>query len=1800
MPSINSFRKLLTLTGFLPLTLLTLLAFGAAPAARAQNSSQQRGFQPGSSYSVSDIESVNNQNGNLMLSIPLASLPAGRGGSPGAGVSLIYNSKLWTSPSSMVPNGGVNPNNTRRYEERHFLHRSQGGGWHYGFRYQVQVLDRQVEEAFYNSQQVSGCPDENGYKSWKVRVHFPDGSTSDFVPEGYEGADFTSVNDGYSSIRPDGARSGCVCTAGSSSTGCQVWSRESQPFLNRTLTYYSTDGRYLRLDIEHDSDNSYTNNRWTLYTSGGTRVVGNGMAEVSNSVPANDVQYVYDRNNNFVRIQGNEISDQLGRSITIQHDDPAAGVDTIMARGFGGAPLKWTVKWKTVTVHKILGTCAPWATCTASALHSDFDFKFPLRVVEQVTLPAEAGGLSYTFTYNGNADPNDAAMSYGWGEVASVTVPSGAKASYAYQSDGAHSLNWQNVLYNYVTVKELSHLREYDGASTLATEKWLYQVGFNGQNTGTPGYSEVIAPDGGKVSHWFYGSGALEGLEYRTVNPDGSMVEKVWKENIPKGYRYPQVINSTGTTMTLGGQKPGANTYVKTEFVSVKDAAGNYVRTAIKDYDYDKNGNVTRLAEYDWVPFADVPRSDPGFGVLGLPQGVPGGAQPLRVTVNSYHLSTPDASDFTTNSPNSYHMPTSARLRNSISSTEIRDGVGQIVSRAECTYDDPATTGNPTLQRSWDSTKGALIGTGADATRLDATNSVSVRNEYDDNAADPALRYGNITLSVDANGNRTKYIYGPVLRPDGTSVTGLYPTTVVAADGTSVQRTSSSVYDFLTGLATRVTDEDNQVSTSTTYDALGRPTLVEEADGEVDVNNVSLERRTVTEYSDALRRVIVRYDLDSTGDGKRVSVLHYDQLGRVRLSRTLEDASTQSATDETAGIKVQTRYMFSGQGSYQLVSNPYRAADSSAAGGEETMGWAVTTSDQGGRVVRAETFSGVKPPAPFATAGANANSTGAVVTAYDAEKVTVTEQAGKQRLRVSDALGRLMKVYEAPNAADYNYLTTYSYDALGNLTQVAQDAQTRTFGYSSLSRLTSVVNPESGRVTYEYDAAGNLKKKVDARHIRAEYDYDALNRVIGRSYSVEPGHQAPAGYVATPAISYHYDGKGMPEENGTPLPTPAHSAGRLTAVKSSISETIYTEFDVAGRVKKHRQVVDPGTSSGQKYLMEYWYDLAGNLTSQKYPSGKVFETAYDNAGRVAGVKNQATGGYYAGAAATDPTNRIKYAAHGAVEEMKLGNGLWEHATFNTRLQAVQIGLGTASTDSSRLRLDLGYGTTNNNGNLRSQSITIAGSLTLSQNYVYDDLNRLDTAREVKPVNGTETETWKQRFTYDQFGNRAFNTDETTDNVEGQQLSFGPINNRITTTGYDYDDAGNVTVAPGGVYRYNAENRLAAANGGGDAYGGASYFYDGQKRRVKKVMSGVTTVYVYDLLGRVIAEYSSQGGTGGGLSYLTHDQMGSARVVTDGNGAPKSRHDYLPFGEEINTFNVTTSGREAVTSYNLANVRHKFTGHERDPETALDYMQARYYSSTGGRFTGADPYNPVVDSEKEEDFEEYLGQPQNWNRYAYVWNNPLKYIDPNGEKVYVVTYTTGNSSGDESFRRAAQTKAEHIRQSREFNGKTDIVILRAVNTKDDFSRVVDEANSLGKQFGQVQQITVYAHAAHDGPIFHDRNGKGIQWTQQEITNMQVNWASTAIAKFYGCNTANFAQTFANTQSVPSYGYEGFAYFSNKHNEMVPDQGGGQPLYLIHADYGRANGVLGAVRYKTGFGNVYDMVRRNPASGSGPRR
>jgi len=186
--------------------------------------------------------------------------------------------------------------------------------------------------------------------------------------------------------------------------------------------------------------------------------------------------------------------------------------------------------------------------------------------------------------------------------------------------------------------------------------------------------------------------------------------------------------------------------------------------------------------------------------------------------------------------------------------------------------------------------------------------------------------------------------------------------------------------------------------------------------------------------------------------------------------------------------------------------------------------------------------------------------------------------------------------------------------------------------------------------------------------------------------------------------------------------------------------------------------------------------------------------------------------------------------------------------------------------------------------------------------------------------------------------------------------------------------------------------------------------------VQTTQAGVTKSYFYDINGSVVAEYEATGGTGYGAlkrlnvcvggrllavdevqtdgtkvtSYIMADRQGSTRVLMNAAGAVTSRHDYFPFGEELGAGTgapgTPTGMRTAAQGYSAAdNVRDRYAGTRLDDATGLDHTLWRKLETRSGRWTTPDPYGTSLK----------VANPQSFNRYSYVHNDSLNFVDRSG-------------------------------------------------------------------------------------------------------------------------------------------------------------------------------------------------------------
>ena len=551
-----------------------------------------------------------------------------------------------------------------------------------------------------------------------------------------------------------------------------------------------------------------------------------------------------------------------------------------------------------------------------------------------------------------------------------------------------------------------------------------------------------------------------------------------------------------------------------------------------------------------------------------------------------------------------------------------------------------------------------------------------------------------------------------------------------------------------------------------------------------------------------------------------------------------------------------------------------------------------------------------------------------VTYAYENNQTTLTDEAGNQRRYTYDVLGQMTQVEEPDPTLETPVLTAYKYYGFGPLYQSSQNGQLRTFVHNWLGQKTSQTQPETGTTTFTYDGDGRLASQTDARSITTTLTYDDANRLTQRSYS-----------DSTPTVSFQYD-----------------AAGNRTQMTDGLGTVTYTYDNMARPTDESRTL----TGVTGTFTTEYGYNVKGNLTQAKYPSGRVVDYTYA-AGGACCDSNSRLASVADGTTSTTLVSSLTYAAAGSTLTKTLGNGASQIGTYNNRLQLTGITATVSST--AVMHFAYGYGTSSQNtGRVLSRADDIQPEH--SANYVYDSIHRL------QQVTGGDGSSWGIAWTFDAWGNRLTQTPlgMATGKVGSQTLAY--TNNRNTS--FTYDATGNQTNDGLNNYTFNAENQITQMDGGAAVYG-----YDGDGRRMKKTF-GSETIYYFYALGVLVSEFTTtnSGATGAAstdrTTYQTADRLGTAVSIMEANGLVVENNRTLPYGEEW---------RPTVESGN----EHKFTSYQRDGESGLDYAGARYYENTRGRLNSPDK-GPMK-----------LWIPATLNRYSYVGMDPVNITDPSGNE-----------------------------------------------------------------------------------------------------------------------------------------------------------------------------------------------------------
>ena len=730
-----------------------------------------------------------------------------------------------------------------------------------------------------------------------------------------------------------------------------------------------------------------------------------------------------------------------------------------------------------------------------------------------------------------------------------------------------------------------------------------------------------------------------------------------------------------------------------------------------------------------------------------------------------------------------------------------------------------------------------------------------------------------------------------------------------------------------------------------------------------------------TRYSyDATHRFPVRIYTSPASSEKRYT---YDIWGNILTEKDSINSSANATTTNTYdgwGNLIRTQYADGSEVTYTRGWNNDAGKRYFVLTQGTARPWVKTWYDNSGREVHSESVG--------------ANNVSVVSTTYYNPKGQITSRSSTEgsfttgRGYTYDSRGRLTRE-QGPGGLDitYNYSTqgngiitetvsengrntTYVRDAWGNITSVTAPissvtnkyssnggiktticgGDTLSFQYDDCGNRTSLIDPDAGTTTYEYDALGRETKRTDARGVVFLTNYDYLGRVTQRKAGSE-------------TITYTY---------GT------SSTGQTRLISESYNgwTKSYT-YDGLGRVTGETMSKGNTISKSRSYT----YDSSnGLLSTRTMPGGKTIQYSYDAYGNTTGV------------------------------DFESGTIAWSLTGYNGRRTTSQIVLDNNSIPFEKTILLDQYGHLDSLKTIQPSQwgpLThqlekytfdpIRGNLTQKQgqydmypvSYTYDNADRLRTA--------TENNSQRMAVTYSVNGNILSKTGigSYTYGSTSHPHAVTEVDNTNGNIGYNeqqvyYNSWGKISSAwsydPNDFYYYSVEygpdlQRVWTQLDKTYNIEYSKYYWDDYE---EKTTGSLTTRYWYingpDGLIGIYIEEQTPSGTVSIPTVAATDHLGSIEGLFGNNNYCYFAARYDEWGD-----------RDVMLLYGLSHGFDRgYTGHEHIDGLGLINMNGRMYDPLLGRFLSPD------------DYIQSPSNPQNYNRYSYCLNNPLKYTDPNGE------------------------------------------------------------------------------------------------------------------------------------------------------------------------------------------------------------
>lgn len=613
--------------------------------------------------------------------------------------------------------------------------------------------------------------------------------------------------------------------------------------------------------------------------------------------------------------------------------------------------------------------------------------------------------------------------------------------------------------------------------------------------------------------------------------------------------------------------------------------------------------------------------------------------------------------------------------------------------------------------------------------------------------------------------------------------------------------------------------------------------------------------------------------------------------------------------------------------------------------------------------------------------------------AYNGRTTTSTNPKSQIRIVERNAIGSLRNVTDAKG-----YTTSYQVDPHGNLTRTVDPKGNRmTVGYDKLGRKTSLNDPDLGAWSYLVDPLGQTYRQTDAKAQVTTYAYDDLGRMTRR---LEPDLDSRWVFdssvygVGKLAEAYTLTGGGVKDYR---------RVHRYDNKSRPSSTTLSLDWD---------------------YTTTYTYDSYGRPATQAHSRNAVggtggpansFSWTYNALGYQASLSSLRHNGVIKvewEVRAQDVEQRVTQEA--------LGNGLLSNRAFNAyngRLESLSTGadIGSTTANSANIQNDIYQYDALGNVELRSQLAATGGAF-VQEGFTYDELNRMATSQ----VAGLTL----KNYTYDEIGNLLTKTGvgsytypaSGTSSVRPHAVaSIAGTVNGVVNPSFTYDANGNLLTGIGrsttptsfnlpasityvratpsastttdafvyGPEHQRARQTVTVTSGTAPVSSSTTIYGDGIE---KESYAAETKIRTYMPMGLGFLEETLPSASPLPSAtalvvprYFRKDHLGSVNVVLGSAGGVVQRLAFDVWGKRRSASGADDTSGSLVGATDETG----YTGHEHLDAVALIHMNGRVYDPTVGRFMQSDPTVPDA------------SDLQQFNRYSYVLNNPLAFVDPSG-------------------------------------------------------------------------------------------------------------------------------------------------------------------------------------------------------------